>query len=263
MELDISYKGKTSKLPVDDACTLGQFHDILHDIYKISPEHQKLMTKGVTSSSLSDKSALVKNIFQEKNRIILMGSTDSDIERIRSKQPDQTVFLEDDQSIQECWENEEKHAKIIKMGLPTGAKLPVCEGASEGTIEGEGNGETQTTIASLPADKTITHLRNIFGNKLRMTLHSNFIAFKTDFGSQDLPHEDIIDIQSQSISSLDGYSIVRIKTKGNYVSKNYFVYFVPNGYVPIIKMTNISNWMFPENIRELLGGNVHTSFRFD
>jgi|SRR6478609_7673955 len=214
MDLEISYKGKLDTFHVEEDCTLSHLHDVIHTTFKIAPEHQKLISKGVTPKQLCNKDLLVKDIFCKKNKIILMGTEKAKIDELQSK-PVEDNKLVDDVFQEEKWEEQEKHRKIISSGIPSGVPVSV-----------------DLTDWGLP--KTFTHLRNMFGNKLRITYHNTFISFKTDVGSQDLPIEDIVRIESQKISSMPGYNIVLYKTEGNFVSKNCYVYFVPDGMLSFI-----------------------------
>lgn len=223
--ITITFKGDNLKYSISETSTVGQLKDEIQKNFAVPASNQKLLHPSLKNAK--DEQLLSNLKIKTGARVLLMGSTVEDIEKISSINAEDTKGKFEDEERKETsweWETEEKHMKIIKKGLIDGAKLPV---------------ETD-----LPANKTITHLRNLFGGKMRMVLKYDHIAFHTDTGTTHLPYDEILDIAAQSMTDYVGYSIVRFKTKGESAPKELFVYFVPTCYTPFILMCNVGNILF-------------------
>jgi len=213
LDLIVTFKGSAQHFALDEAETIGSLKLRLEELWNIPVANQKLMSpalKGPDDKLLS--SCKLKN----GSKIILVGSTKEEVEKIQQTVSAKELFQED--LPESKWETEEKHKRIIKSGIPPGAETPL---------------ENDTPF---PSNSTITHLRNSFGQPLRMTFKFDHIAFHTNGGTTHLPFTELQDIQFQELSDHPGYFIVLFRTVGESVSKNCFVYFVPKQYTKAISV---------------------------
>lgn len=236
--INISYKGEITTYHMCPDDCIDKLKSIIEAKWDIPHENQKLI--GIPKKLLDENATIAACKFKKGHKIILVGSTRKEIEKVLT--PAITTTLETPPEI-EKWESQEKHKKIIQKGLFESGTIGIMDSSE-----------------SLPEDKTITHVRNLFGNKTRMTFKYDHIAFNTDTGTSTLPYDDILEISSQPLSEYPGYSIVYFRTKGNFLSKDLYVYFVPDQYVGAIKMYDIKNMLIPEFLQNLL--NTHTVYKF-
>ena len=222
----VVYKGSSHRFDVTPEMTIGMLKEKIETLWGIPVGNQKLFSSFLKNTR--DETLLSSLTIPTKAKIILMGSTDKEIDAVRSKVCTSGAFMEElPQEVR--WETESKHMKILKGGPPEGAQLPKAIVAENCSL----------SIAPLPEDKIITHLRNFLGNKMRMAIKYDHIAFHSDTGTTEIPFDEITDITSQSITEYPGYSIVCFETTGHSASKHLYVYFVPDAYLSAIKMLNI------------------------
>lgn len=230
MFIYVSYKGEVHPFQVEPHDRVSVLTAAIEKQWDIAPENQRLIFKSAFKGNVTQFDKTLEECgFQDGNRVMLMGTKKEDIVKVQESKPSS---LPDDPVMEERWEEEEKHARIISMGLFANAPFG-----------NKGNWE-------LPEDKQLTHLRNQFGNKCRMIFKYDHIKFFTNAGDTELPYDEIKDISCQDISKFPGYSIVRFETIGNSCSKLFHIYFVPTQYTAAIATYNMGNKL-PEGLSSL------------
>lgn len=223
--LSISFKGSVDDVVLSVNNPLYILFEKIEQIYNIPITNQKLLHKKIKLTE-KDKDILVKDSgLKSKDKIMLIGSTLFEIEKQTKAFVDQPLRV--DTVVEEKWEDEEMHAKMINRGQIAGTQT-----------------ELDKIQKPLPADKTVTNLIDKFGQKLRIRFDYSSIRMSTNTGSFDIPYEELIRIESQKITKYPGYSILKITTTGKSYSKKFYVYFCPTQYLNAIELYSINN-IFP------------------
>lgn len=221
----VIYNKNKYDVDVKSTATIADLKKQLHTLVGVPDSMQKLMYKGL----LQDKHTVFEAGIQQGAKIMLVGSTLTDILSVSSVSKQDNVGSSGDSSTPSTKEplcKQKLHRKVLDKGVPDDA------------MPGLG-GDVHSPLPPTP----LSGMLNRHGGKVRLTfkLETDQLWLSTKERTEKIAMGGIKAVVSEPIETQPHYHIVGLQL-GPTEASRYWLYWVPAQYVQAIKHAILGQW---------------------
>ncbi|XP_066250238.1 ubiquitin domain-containing protein UBFD1-like [Euwallacea similis] len=221
--IKVIYNKKKYDVSAASNLSISDLKKQLQGLLDVPDSMQKLMYKGLLQDSQTISSAGIT----KGAKIMLVGSTLTDILAVSSVSKQDVAEMEKASTVKEPLCQQKIHRKVLDKGAPEDA-MPGIKNIKEG-------------LPSVP----LSGMLNKHGGKVRLTfkLENDQLWLGTKERTEKLPMGSIKGVISEPIEGREEYHIMGLQL-GSTEASRYWIYWVPAQYVDAIKDAILGKWQF-------------------